>query len=441
MTTFSIDNNPTRYKEILDSVLEQGRALKALHNPQTWRLSALTFAIRLNDCKNLFEGVRDRWKRQLPFSEAWDVNFTELKNEIWNLVYDINNYASNERFGEWQQLCDTDINDFIIKASDCLNGDVPITEVIAFLDSKGTELSSVILNMAEALSTILGEIDQIPLNASKKQFISYYDRLMKVYLSENASNPFPIKANDDILTFEQWIASKTEKQRSVSIPNKLNGIKSFMQNDVIWAEVWEENVLFEQKTIDKEGIGRAIFPLRRKIITGDKKKCSEALYDMFSSLALCTHLWEFEASQNFDAFEKLTDSRKDIVSRIEKLIDKGDWIAPATAEAMKNYIRLVLGVGDCKLFGEDKQLSNDLWGLLEKGTKDRVRIVFQNLIGYFMFYHLLPESKGPDKLNREFFGSNAKTYQNIAHGRPGNKNMSAEFQNILPLLDKYRPNK
>ena len=438
MTTFNIDTSPTKYKEILDSIIEQGHALKSIHNPQTWSLSALTFALHLFDCTILFEGVRDKWKKQLPLSEAWDVDFAFWKNKVWSVVIDTESFTTKDPFGEWKLLCDSDIKDFVAKANDCLDGNVPISEVLDFLKDKETGLSNVVLNMGKALTTVLADIDNIPTSATKEQFIDYFDSLMNIYLNENQDNPYPIRMGDDVISFEKWIASKTEKQRKKSVPSKLCSINSTMLNDKVWREVWEENVDLEQRFIDKEGFGREIFAKRKSIIEDDKP-CGEILSDCFSSLALCTHLCDYLASQNEGAFDKLPEGRKEIIFKVEALIEKGEWEVPATIENMKAYLRQVLGVGKQALAGDDEKMSEGLWSLFESGQGERIRVTFQNLIGYFASCSYLPANKKSSSLNKMFYGPNADVYQNIDKGHPGSKGMPPKFKEILPLLNKYRP--
>ena len=439
MRTFNIDTSPTKYKEILDSIIEQGHALKSIHNPQTWSLSALTFALHLYDCTILFEGVRDKWKEQLPFSEAWDVDFAIWKNKVWSAVINTDSFTTENNYGEWKRLCDSDIDDFVTKASDCLDGNVPISEVLEFLKDKETGLSNVVLNMGQALTTVLADIDNIPTTATKEQFIDYYNSLMKVYLFENHDNPYPIKMGEDVVSFEKWIASKTEKQRKKSIPSKLSSINSTMLNDKVWKEVWEENVDFEQRFIDEEGFGRALFATRKKIIEESGSSLKDNLEDLFSSLALCIHLWEYEACQNAGAFDNLPESRQEMIFRLDALIEKGDWVAPATTDNMKGFLRQILGVGAKKLYSEEVKMSESLWRQFESGNNENV--TFLKLIGYSSSYKLLPERKGDPKLKKDFFGSNGPSYQNIAHGKPGNNGMTEDFRYILPLLDRYRPKK
>ncbi len=69
MTTFDIDNTQkTKYLEVLESLVEQGHSLRAIHSPQTWRLSALTFALHLHDSIILFGKLKEKWSQRLPLS-------------------------------------------------------------------------------------------------------------------------------------------------------------------------------------------------------------------------------------------------------------------------------------------------------------------------------------------------------------------------------------
>lgn len=438
MITFNIDNTQkTKHLEVLESLAEQAHALHAIHNPQTWRLSALTFALHLYDCTILFQNVRERWRKQLPFSEAWDVDFAEWKNRIWSIVMDTNSISSYEKYGEWKQLCSDDINEFVTKASNYLKGDVPLIEVLVFLKGKNTELSDVVLNMGQVLSALLAEIDNISTTTSTEEYVGFYDSLMAIYLKENADNPYPIKTDNNVTSFDKWIASKSERQRIKSIQNRLSTIDMNMRRDKLWSTIWGDYTDMDNHNIDKDGIGREVFSIRKNIISGSTP-WGEDLYNLFSSLAVCTHLWEYESLQNSGAFEKLTESQKEIIIRLDTLIEKGDWIEPASVGSIKDFIRQVLGVGKKRLYGDEESMSKVLWGMLEN-TQKGDRVTFQNLIGYCSFYKLLPERKGSDLLNKDFFGKVTIPYQNIDHGRPGNKHMSQKFRSVLSLLDNYRP--
>ena len=125
-------------------------------------------------------------------------------------------------------------------------------------------------------------------------------------------------------------------------------------------------------------------------------------------------------------YSPLNASRKEIEDQLLALADKGEWLNGVTADAVKTMMKQVL------------QESETLWQLLEKGRGDRVRIVWQNLIGYFVDRKLLPSTIGAPALNKLFFGDD-KGYTNIDKGRPSKGLMTADFESLVPLLDAYVP--
>lgn len=122
----------------------------------------------------------------------------------------------------------------------------------------------------------------------------------------------------------------------------------------------------------------------------------------------------------------LYTSRQEMLDQLLALADKGGWLNGVTADAIKTMMQQVL------------QESETLWQLLEKGRGDRVRIVWQNLIGYFVDRKLLPSTIGAPAMNKMFFGDD-KGYTNIDKGRPSKGLMTADFESLLPLLDTYVP--
>ena len=147
MTTFDIDNTQkTKYLEVLESLVEQGHSLRAIHSPQTWRLSALTFALHLHDSIILFGKLKEKWSQRLPLSEAWDVDFTEWKSRIWSLVNNVSSFTEDSEYADWQRLCEEDYHTFLEKANRCLSGVIPLKELIDFLSERNTELKKVIIH-------------------------------------------------------------------------------------------------------------------------------------------------------------------------------------------------------------------------------------------------------------------------------------------------------
>ncbi len=133
----------------------------------------------------------------------------------------------------------------------------------------------------------------------------------------------------------------------------------------------------------------------------------------------------------------LATERQSIFDHLLDFTDKGDWVNGITPEQVKAMLKVVLGQGEAPLTGKEAELSGKLWRLLENGRGDRVRIVWQNLVGYLddkKFFN----QKGSPALNKDFFGDE-ENYSNIDKGRPSRDNMSAGFRDVLPLLDDYLP--
>ena len=107
-----------------------------------------------------------------------------------------------------------------------------------------------------------------------------------------------------------------------------------------------------------------------------------------------------------------------------------------TSENVKAMLKAALGVEE-NLSEKEAELSKVLWRLLESGRGDRVKIVWQNLVGYLDDKRLF-RLKGSPALNKDFFGDD-KGYTNIDKGRPSKGLMTADFENIIPLLDAYVP--
>ena len=134
----------------------------------------------------------------------------------------------------------------------------------------------------------------------------------------------------------------------------------------------------------------------------------------------------------------LTDSRKSILESLTELVGYGEWVAPASAEKIQTMLQNALGVGMYELTGEDAEMSETFWSMLEAPNK--LRVVWQNLIGYFAEKRFFSSSLGSPALNEMFFG-NRELYQNIDKGRPGYSRKSKKWALVLPLLDRFAPKK
>ena len=134
----------------------------------------------------------------------------------------------------------------------------------------------------------------------------------------------------------------------------------------------------------------------------------------------------------------LSTNRQAILDQLQDYADKGDWVNSITSEQIKAMLKAVLGV-DENLSAKEAELSEVLWRLLENGRGDRVKIVWQNMMGYLDDKKLF-RLKGSPALNKDFFGDD-KGYTNIDKGRPSKGLMTADFESIIPLLDAYCPEK
>ena len=133
-----------------------------------------------------------------------------------------------------------------------------------------------------------------------------------------------------------------------------------------------------------------------------------------------------EVSTIRETVSPLSASRQEILDELLALADKGEWTRGVTGDDIKAMLRQVL------------EQSDMMWQLLERGRGDRLRVVWQNLTGYFVDRRLLPTTIGAPALNKMFFGDD-NGYTNIDKGRPSKGLMTADFGSLVPLLDKYVP--
>lgn len=439
MTTFDIDNTKkTKHLEVLESLVEQGHALRATHNPQTWRLSALTFALHINDCIILFSRLKDKWAERLPLSEAWDVDFTEWKTRIWSLVNNVSSFTEDQEFSNWQRLCEADYQTFIVKANECLSGELPLKELTSFLSEKNTELKKVIIDSGQDLSTLFSDTESMLYNTPPGLYESFYDDLVSIYMNENET-PFQIEENGLPVAYERWKASKSKKRLPDLILSKIKSINAGMLEIKFWQETWSECFDIERREIEKEGFARFIFQNRKGIIESKTYPCKNCLGRCLASLCLCEHLWlEYNRVEHPETIVTFpSEAHQDILHQLFSYTEKGDWVRGMSVKIINNFILTILDANDVRLEGEDAVLSEKMWVLMERGTGDRVKIVWQNLVGYLDDKKLFKQ-KGSPALNKDFF-DNDVNYTNIDKGRPSRNNMSNGFRKVLPLLDKYCP--
>lgn len=126
------------------------------------------------------------------------------------------------------------------------------------------------------------------------------------------------------------------------------------------------------------------------------------------------------------------DSRREIVEELFSLVDNGPWVSGITADDIKAMLTNVLGMGETPLSDKNAVRSKELWKMLEGGRGgDRIRITWQNIVGYLWSKRLLDAKSAPE-LNKDFFGDKEGS-DNINKGRNG------RLSEIEPLLDEFMP--
>jgi len=288
MIDFEIDiEKPTPYKEVLVSLIEQSHALQTIHNPKTWCLSALTYALHLNDCLVLFSDLKERWKQSLPFDEAWDVDLRQWRSDIWSAA--INTDSATK---QWESLCDTDYGRFLDLSRQFIEGEIPLTPLLDFVKGKNSNLSQIIQDVARKLIALFGEIEQMLVSCETDLFADFYDGCIEGYAETHSDNLYFINTKTDAQPYDTWKASKTAKALPAAIEKQIaTEVKEISENKT-WGELWEENYNLESREIDHEGIARYVFMNRSTIISNKQYPYKQSLDKLFYSISMVEYLSE-----------------------------------------------------------------------------------------------------------------------------------------------------
>lgn len=266
MTAFDVighNEEATPYKHILVSLKEQSHALRYTHNTKTWNLSAVTYALHLNDCMVLFEDLKRRWQGALPYKEAWDVDLNKWKNQVWS---DANNANNNEVSG-WQSLCDKDYARFIELSEGLVGGEIPLAPLLDFVEGKQSSLSQIIIDVANQLATLIRDIDRMLNESSEKAYQGLYDRLMKDYQKRYRESLHVVFQGGSQVSYDSWSASKSPKKLPEAIKKEITRLsKAMCDKPQTWKDLWEECYDEDRIEIDHEAVGRYVFHNRQTVI-------------------------------------------------------------------------------------------------------------------------------------------------------------------------------
>ena len=213
--------------------------------------------------------------------------------------------------------------------------------------------------------------------------------------------------------------------------------------------------LVDEVTIDEETLKKNYYVFRTlvayengKFILKDKNYLGKYLIKNNDKISIVEFL-EFKyfldtisliyADMTFDEVEEedmLSEQDSKILEEIIALVNIGDWKSPATTENVGLFFRTLFGCNKTMLDKEDVEEANkfvSFFKIGKTGENSRVNISFANMIGYFINNSLLDNS--PKKVSQQFF-KNENLVNNINKGKNGGG--SAQFNDFIPLFDKYR---
>ena len=235
---------------------------------------------------------------------------------------------------------------------------------------------------------------------------------------------------------EEYLLQEVEEEREEQIKvfeyMKIASRWYQMKDDDLAWRVFAQNIPYGEKGRE-EDIRQFFEVLDRICILTDILMGHAAEYGIDIDYSKCVTPPKDETAVKYTP----TSNRQAILDQLLALVDKGDWKHDEIADRVKQMLRMVLGLGETPLIGKEEELSEKLWNLLESGRSKRLRVTWQNMIGYYDDRHLLKQKSAP-ALNVDFFGDKDGS-DNINKGRPSRDNMSSGFREVLPLLDAYVP--
>ena len=444
----------------------------------------LAIVAEILDTVCLFEQLYNSWSEHLPFGEGpdADVDFAYWKEySTWETLLDsaqqnacIDDYPVDMGNGIKTDMIHTNRRKNYLKSIGTVlsrskfSGKEAASNFVKVINSDKSHMMTFGNMVFEALSPlllVLSKIDNLLANPDKSLFPDYFER---------QKNRFDEICDENKSRIQGIINENRSSRRKC---NKLNALR-----DELWKNLYESKFLdalkdnintydisdyhIEHPKVEKteeeirkllafeelvdintgpneERTGHYIFKNRNNLSFED---ISSFFVYLYVKPLICTELEKLNVEQssgsnhqkNQNEFNQtLSSSRQVILDQLQALIDKGEWASGTTSEDVKGMIRSVLGLGVTSLKDEEVEKSETLWQLLENGRGDRVKIVWQNMVGY-MDEKKLFRQKGSPALNKDFFDSE-EGYPNIDKGRPSRDNMSSGFREILPLLDAYVP--
>ena len=125
--------------------------------------------------------------------------------------------------------------------------------------------------------------------------------------------------------------------------------------------------------------------------------------------------------------------RQSKLDDIIKILQKGNWKAPATAENITQLLNAVFGRDFSLLEDDDELLCEKMWAYVDGVRGDNMKVVPANLAGFFKEENLLNGS--PKNISDDLFGKTNNQSNNINKGK--SNYCSNTFAEVIPFLRKY----
>ena len=195
--------------------------------------------------------------------------------------------------------------------------------------------------------------------------------------------------------------------------------------------VWEDDAL---KVIPLE-VGKYFYAFRKD---PNAKELRKEFFKYMTKIDFAQQAMAEIRQRQGVRLAELPESRRGILEWLAEMVGYGEWVLPATEESILAMLHNALGVGMYELVGEDAAMSAVFWSMLEQ--PGNLRVVWQNLIGYFAEHRFFSPMLGAPALNEMFFDT-SEYYQNIDKGRPSYQRKAKKWARIQPLLDRFVPRK
>lgn len=157
--------------------------------------------------------------------------------------------------------------------------------------------------------------------------------------------------------------------------------------------------------------------------------------EMFPELKSQYEEWLNKVNEQADEVEEdeMSAARQSKLNEIIRIMQNGDWKAPATAENVTLLLNTIFGRDVSLLEDGDEQLCEIMWTLVEGGSGNRMEVVPANLAGFFLEENLLNGS--PKTVSNDLFGKSNNQSNNINKGN--SSRCSNAFSEVITFLTKY----